>query len=113
MFEREAEVGLFAKHNWLFHSCLFEDAQRPFLMNQIRSVNDKIERYLRIQMTISETKNVDAHEHHEILAACKAGAVDLGATLLSAHILKSCESLLRNLALRRVGVRHQAHRVAV
>ena len=99
-FNDETDVARFAELNWSFHSCLFEDARRPFLLNLIRSLNDKIERYLRIQMALSATKDIDNREHREILAACRAGDADLAASLLNAHILAASESLLKNLALR-------------
>jgi DNA-binding GntR family transcriptional regulator len=42
-FARETNVARWAELNWQFHSCLYEDADRPFLLNLIRSVNDRIE----------------------------------------------------------------------
>lgn len=58
-FARETDVARWAELNWQFHSSLYEDADKPFLMNLIRSVNDRIERYLRIQLTLSGGTGVD------------------------------------------------------
>lgn len=52
-FARETDVARWAELNWQFHACLYVDANRSFLLNVIRSVNDRIERYLRIQLTLS------------------------------------------------------------
>lgn len=96
-FAQETNVARWAELNWQFHSCLYEDADRPFLLNLIRSVNDRIERYLRIQLTLSGGTGVDDREHREILAACREGDADKAAQLLHQHISKACDSLLTNI----------------
>ncbi|PSH65524.1 GntR family transcriptional regulator [Phyllobacterium sophorae] len=96
-FARETDVARWAELNWQFHSCLYEDANKPFLLNLIRSVNDRIERYLRIQLTLSGGTGVDDREHRQILAACRGRNIDLASELLVKHITKACESLLSNL----------------
>lgn len=96
-FAREEDVGRWAALNWLFHSCLYEDAQRSFMVGLIRSVNDRLERYLRIQLTLSHGHETADREHREILAACRAGKADLASDLLYAHIMKACQSLLHHL----------------
>ncbi|MFB9985889.1 GntR family transcriptional regulator [Mesorhizobium kowhaii] len=96
-FARETNVARWAELNWQFHSCLYEDANRTFLMNLIRSVNDRIERYLRIQLTLSGGTGVDDREHRQILAACRDGDADRAAQLLHDHISKACASLLANI----------------
>lgn len=96
-FARETNVARWAELNWQFHSCLYEDANRPFLMSLIRSVNDRIERYLRIQLTLSGGTGVDDREHRQILAACRDGDGDRAAQLLHDHIHKACASLLANI----------------
>jgi DNA-binding GntR family transcriptional regulator len=84
-FIGEDDVGRWAELNWELHACLYEPAQRPFLVGLIRSVNDKLERYLRMQMSLSAGKDRADHEHREILAACRAGDVDLAVKLLDEH----------------------------
>jgi DNA-binding GntR family transcriptional regulator len=96
-FGCETDVARWAELNWQFHSCLYEDANRPFLLNLIRSVNDRIERYLRIQLTLSGGTGVDDREHRQILAACRDRNGALASELLVSHITKACESLLKNL----------------
>lgn len=97
-FARETDVARWSDLNWQFHSCLYEDANRPFLLNLIRSVNDRVERYLRIQLTLSGGTGLDVKEHRRILAACRERDVELATNLLVDHITKACESLLSNLS---------------
>jgi DNA-binding GntR family transcriptional regulator len=96
-FARETNVARWAELNWQFHSCLYLDANKPFLLNLIRSVNDRIERYLRIQLTLSGGTGVDDREHRQILAACRQRDVPLATELLVTHIGNACGSLLSNL----------------
>jgi len=97
-FARETDVARWSELNWQFHSCLYEDADRPFLLNLIRSVNDRVERYLRIQLTLSGGTGLDDQEHRQILAACRDRDVALASGLMVDHITKACESLLSNLS---------------
>lgn len=96
-FAEEADVARWAELNWSFHSCLYEDADRPFLVNLIRSVNDRIERYLRIQLTLSDGQRVADKEHRAILAACKRGDAERASELINAHIMGAWKSLVRSL----------------
>jgi len=96
-FMAESNVGRWAELNWSFHSTLYQDANRPYLMNLIRSVHDRIERYIRLQLTLSHGERTADREHRAILAACVAGDGDLAARLLTDHIVAAWQSLLSNL----------------
>ncbi|HEY9213067.1 MAG TPA: GntR family transcriptional regulator [Ancylobacter sp.] len=96
-FAQEKDAAHWSALNWQFHSCLYEDAHRPFLMSLIRSVNDRIERYLRIQLTLSGGTGADDKEHRQILAACRAGNAEKAAMLLHRHISEASDSLLAHI----------------
>lgn len=96
-FAQESDIGRWADLNWRFHSRLYEDAQRPYMLNMIRSVNDRIERYLRIQLTLSDGHQVADDEHKRILELCRAGDESGAADLVYSHIMRACASLLDHL----------------
>lgn len=98
------DVGRWAEMNWAFHACLYEAAERPFMFNMIRSIHDKIERYLRMQMVLSEGKAQADLEHRAILAACKARDVELASELIESHILGVCKTLFEHLPKPRTAV---------
>lgn len=100
-FASESDVARWSALNWQFHSCLYEDAQRPFLVNTIRSVNDRLERYLRVQLTLSHGREIADREHREILETCKSGDAQKASELVYAHIMNACQSLLANLPKRK------------
>ena len=67
------------------------------MISLIRSVNDKLERYLRMQMSLSAGKHRADHEHREFLDACRAGYVELAVKLLDEHIAGVCKTLFEHL----------------
>lgn len=87
------DIGQWTSLNWQLHACLYEPAQRPYMLSLIRSIYDKIERYLRLQMSISVGKVRADQEHLEIVKACKAKDVELAAELIEAHINTVCQAL--------------------
>lgn len=99
-FSTETDVSKWAALNWAFHSSLYLDAERPFLLQMIRSVNDRIERYLRVQLTISGGHEKADREHRDILATCRRGDSDKAASLVHDHIMNACRSLHRHLLNR-------------
>lgn len=100
-FAGEADAARWSELNWQFHSCLYEDAQRPYLVSTIRSVNDRLERYLRVQLTLSHGKETADREHSELLAICKTGDVERATAFLTDHIMQACQSLLHHLPAKR------------
>lgn len=87
------DIGSWTTLNWQLHACLYEPAQRPYMLALIRSIYDKIERYLRIQMNISEGKTLANEEHRKIVEACKMKDVNLAVKLIEEHINTVCQSL--------------------
>nr|WP_218171734.1 GntR family transcriptional regulator [Pseudomonas gingeri] len=96
-FVGENDIGRWAELNWELHACLYEPARRPFLVSLIRSVNDKLERYLRLQMSLSAGKERADHEHRDIIEACRARDVEQAVKLLDEHIAGVCATLLEHL----------------
>ena len=96
-FVGENDVGRWAELNWELHACLYEPAQRPFLVSLIRSINDKLERDLRMQMSLSAGKDRADHEHRDILQACRDGDVERAVGLLDEHIAGVCQTLFAHL----------------
>lgn len=92
-FSRETDVSKWAELNWTFHSSLYLDSERPYLLRLIRTVNDRVERYLRLQLTVSGGHDNADHEHQEILRACRESRADDAAALVYDHIMGACQSL--------------------
>ncbi len=96
-FGQENDVGRWSTLNWLFHSSLYEDARRPYMVNLVRSINERLERYLRVQLTLSHGHETADREHVAILAACRSRDAATASDLLYTHIMKAGHSLLQHL----------------
>ncbi len=96
-FLGEDDIGRWAELNWQLHACLYQPAGRPYLVGLIRSIHDKLERYLRLQMSLSAGKQRADQEHREILAACRRGDGEAAARLIEQHIDGVCRSLYAHL----------------
>jgi DNA-binding GntR family transcriptional regulator len=92
-FARETDVARWSELNWQFHLSLYEDADRPFLIDLIRSIYDRIERYVRVLLSFSDATDVAVREHREMIELCRKGDVDRAAQLVNDHIMVACLSL--------------------
>lgn len=85
--------------NWQFHSTLYADANRPILLNEIRSLYHKVERYVRALLSITTQTEMPKTqlEHGEILAAFERRDPDAASALTKAHVLEAGASLVQYL----------------
>lgn len=96
-FAREHDRFRWAELHWAFHSCLYKDAQRPFLLDMIQSINNRTERYLHIQLTKDGGRDTADTEHQALVDACRRGDAEGAARLVHDHIMTACELLRRHL----------------
>lgn len=97
-FSQETDVARWAELNWAFHLCLYKDANNDFLISQIQAINDRIERYLRIQLSLSHGQPTADQEHREILQACINGEAGRAAELVRQHIVGAHSSLKQEIS---------------
>lgn len=90
---RQEHVSTWGRMNWEFHSVLYSRANRPHMMNIIRNVNAKGERYTRLQLYLTHGMQRANREHHELLELCRNRDVDGACALLRDHILHAGQSL--------------------
>ncbi len=95
-FSREQDPFRWAQLHWAFHSCLYEDAKRPMLLNLIQSINNRTERYLHIQLQGEGRQTADT-EHQALVDVCRRGDADAAARMVQEHIMSACELLRRQL----------------
>jgi DNA-binding GntR family transcriptional regulator len=96
-FSRERDRLRWVELHWAFHSCLYADAQRPFLLDLIQSINNRTERYLHIQLTEGDGRLVADTEHQSLIDACRRGDAEGAARQVQEHITSACELLRRHL----------------
>ncbi len=96
-FAREQDRLRWVELHWAFHSCLYADAHRPFLLDLIQSINNRTERYLHIQLTEGDGRLVADTEHQSLVDACRRGDAEGAASQVHEHITSACELLRRHL----------------
>lgn len=83
--------------NRRFHATLYEASALPYHMEVLNNAMDRVDRYLRAQLLLSNGMERANREHRAILAACAAGDAESAAELTRRHILDAHDSLIRHL----------------
>ena len=80
--------------NRIFHKTLYAECDQPFFQEVADNAMDRVDRYIRAQLVMSDGMVQAKYEHQEILKACLVGDADLAARLLRDHIIGARNSLL-------------------
>lgn len=89
------EWGTLNRH---FHYTLYRDCERPYFLQAIGQTLDRVNRYLRAQLMLTDGMVLARAEHLAILDACIARDAEVAARLTHAHIVDASASLVRFLA---------------
>jgi DNA-binding GntR family transcriptional regulator len=85
--------------NWELHEALYAPANRPITLELVRKIHDNLDRYVRIQLTLSSANKERAHREHEaLIELCAAGEKAKAARLLIEHINGVRDDLLDHLS---------------
>jgi len=82
--------------NRTFHHTLYADSTQSFTKEVADNAMDRVDRYIRAQLVVSNGMERARYEHQAILDACLLGDGDLAAELLRKHILGAKASLLES-----------------
>jgi DNA-binding GntR family transcriptional regulator len=93
-FAREPDSARWAQLNRLFHYTLYRDAERPFHLQIVSGMLDKVGRYLRAQLVLTNGIDRARREHDGILRAALARDADRAAVLTRGHILGASDALV-------------------
>ncbi len=96
-FARATDASGWGELNWLFHSTLYGAAGRPILLAEIRTLYNKVERYVRALLSVTTEMPKTQHEHAAILGAFVRRDPDAAAELTRAHVLEAGASLVNYL----------------
>ena len=97
-----ASDGRWGHFNWRLHSTLYAPAGRHRSMDILRKLHRNADRYLRLQLNLSDHNNARAREEHDRLVMLCDHRDNAEATrLLAEHILAARDDLLEFLSARR------------
>lgn len=95
----DAEIADWGTLNWKFHEVLYNAANRKATMRILKRIHDNIDRYVRLQITVTKDGQEKAHkEHLAIVSAAREGNANLAVALLTDHINHVRDQLLASLS---------------
>ncbi|WP_378942197.1 GntR family transcriptional regulator [Mesorhizobium sp. ANAO-SY3R2] len=100
-FGREPDSARWGEINRNFHYGLYEAARRPYYLQIVRASLDRIDRYLRAQLTLTDGMTRAHREHLVILDACVAGDAQRAGELTRDHVLGAGRALIAYLEEKR------------
>lgn len=103
----EEHIAAWGRLNWQFHSALYGRANRPHFMDIIRNINNKGERYTRLQLSLTHGMKRANQEHRQLLKLCRQRDAAAAAKLLRQHIQHAGQSLKQALQDRRAAQANQ------
>lgn len=92
-FSSETDTAQWAQLNRQFHFALYKPCNRPYYLQVVSQSIDKVARYLRAQLVLTDGIERARREHNAILQAALDRDADLASELTRAHILGASQSL--------------------
>ncbi len=91
-------LGHWGALNARFHLSLYELSDRSVTLSFIHRINLQVDRYIRLQMALTDAVSDGASDHQRILELSRDGKVEEAAALLTEHIRQTKEQLCGILA---------------
>lgn len=89
--DSEKDSANWSDQNWKFHSFLYLYAKRPRLLAMIESLNQNVDRYIRIYLRTLSFQSESLEAHRQLIAALRNRDIEKAVSLLKAH-LKNAEN---------------------
>ena len=88
------DIKRWGKLNWEFHRSLYVAAERVQTLQVIQGINIQTDRYIRLQLLLTEAVEEAEHDHKELLQLAIKGEVEAGVQKLRNHINNAGQNLL-------------------
>ncbi|MBA4095281.1 MAG: GntR family transcriptional regulator [Rhodospirillum sp.] len=86
--------------NWRFHEIMYLPAGRPITLKLLKNIHDKIDRYLRLEVTMRSGFDRALREHDSLIAFCRSRDVPAAVSLLERHIRETARGLIASLKMQ-------------
>lgn len=84
--------------NWQLHADLYSVADRPITLEMVKKIHDNLDRYVRIQLSLSERHRIRANEEHSrLVTLCEEGRKSEAIELLQDHISEASKDLIAHM----------------
>jgi DNA-binding GntR family transcriptional regulator len=95
---KTGEISRWGELNWQFHRSLYVAADRVQTLGLVQTVNIQTDRYIRLQLLLTQAIEGAEAEHRELLRLCEARDVRSAVPFLRKHIRDAGANLLEVLA---------------
>ena len=83
--------------NWDFHAALYAPSGRVATLRILRRINENMDRYIRLQISLTSGQLKAHREHKQLLQFCRARNVQRAVAALEQHIVDVRDGLIRQL----------------
>ncbi len=80
--------------NWRLHETMYQAADRPITLKLLKNIHDKIDRYLRLEITMRQNRDRGLREHEELVDLCRRRDTKAAVALLERHIKETARGLM-------------------
>ncbi len=94
-------VGKWGELNFEYHTALYAAAGRDLTHDLLSRISLQADRYVRMHLSVMQKREPAKMEHAALLAFAKKGDVDKACALLTNHILRTKNQLLKMVAENR------------
>lgn len=92
---RTSAASNWGEHNWRLHAELYAPANRLITLDFAKKIHDNLDRYVRMQLSLSKQNRVRAHkEHTRLIDLCESRMKREAVKLLHDHIVGARDDLL-------------------
>jgi DNA-binding GntR family transcriptional regulator len=84
--------------NWRLHEAMYRPAGKPISVRFLKRIHDNLDRYLRLQITLTQDWDRAHGEHQQLIELSRAGDVETAVALLERHIRHTARALAEALA---------------
>lgn len=86
LLESGREVACWGDLNSQFHTAIYSAANRPASMQLVENLQRKADRYIRLQLLLTDRIPQAQSEHRELLTLCQEQEIEAATSLLNRHI---------------------------
>ena len=97
----QRDIARWGALNWEFHSSLYVPANRVQTFTVIQGINVQTDRYIRLQLLLTDAFAAAEEEHREILRLCTERDIERAVPYLRKHITDAGTDLLSAIGKRR------------
>jgi len=80
--------------NWRLHETMYQAAGRPITLKLLKNIHDKIDRYLRLEITMRQGRDRGLAEHEALVECCRRRDSKAAVALLDRHIKETARGLI-------------------